>query len=135
MKKFKLAAFIMIVYSPVSFLSAQEPQITNIGNRASLTLNGVWKYVVDPYQTGYYDYRREVRDQQAEPNKSESLFLGYKAQDASERVEYDFDKSDNILVPRDWNSQKEKLFYYEGTIWYYKNFHYPATAAGTRQFI
>ncbi|MDA3930205.1 MAG: beta galactosidase jelly roll domain-containing protein, partial [Prolixibacteraceae bacterium] len=38
----------------------------------------------------------------------------------SDRVEYDFSKSDNILVPRDWNSQKEKLFYYEGTLWYYK---------------
>lgn len=129
------ALLIMIMNSTSSLLFAQEPQITNIGNRTSLTLNGVWKYVVDPYQTGYYDYRREVRDQQADPSKSESLFLGYKAQDPSERVEYDFDKSDNILVPRDWNSQKEKLFYYEGTIWYYKNFDYPAPATGTRQFI
>lgn len=124
-----------IISAYTNFLSAQEPQITNTGNRATLTLNGVWKYVVDPYQTGYYDYRREVRDQQADPSKSESLFLGYKAQDPSERVEYDFDKSDNILVPRDWNSQKEKLFYYEGTIWYYKNFDYPAPAVGSRQYI
>ncbi len=34
----------------------QERQIINIENRNSLNLNGVWKYVVDPYQTGYYDY-------------------------------------------------------------------------------
>jgi beta-glucuronidase len=136
MKKRIFAAVIMIILNAFTgFLFAQEPQITNIGNRTSLTLNGVWKYVVDPYQTGYYDYRREARDQQADPSKAESLFLGYKAKDPSERVEYDFDKSDNILVPRDWNSQKEKLFYYEGTIWYYKNFDYPAPAAGTRQFI
>jgi len=136
MKRIQCTLLMMVIMNAsASLLFAQEPLITNIGNRVSLTLNGVWKYVVDPYQTGYYDYRREVRDQQADPNKSESLFLGYKAQDPSERVEYDFDKSENMLVPRDWNSQKEKLFYYEGSVWYYKHFDYPAPAAGTRQFI
>lgn len=136
MKRFTYAGILITILLLTSIhLFAQEPQITNIGNRTSLTLNGVWKYVVDPYQTGYYDYRRDVRDQMPNPSTSESLFLGYKAQDPSERVEYDFDKSDNILVPRDWNSQKEKLFYYEGSVWYYKNFDYPVPAANTRQFI
>jgi len=136
MKRFSFTALLipfMIIAN--NFLFAQEPQITNIGNRTSMTLNGVWKYVVDPYQTGYYDYRRDARDQQANPSNSESLFLGYKAQDPSERVEYDFDKSDNILVPRDWNSQKEKLFYYEGSVWYYKAFDYAVPTNGNRQFI
>jgi len=125
----------LFMITSTNFLFAMEPQITNIGNRTSMTLNGVWKYVVDPYQTGYYDYRRDARDQQANPSNSESLFLGYKAQDPSERVEYDFDKSDNILVPRDWNSQKEKLFYYEGSVWYYKAFDYAVPTNGNRQFI
>jgi beta-glucuronidase len=136
MKRFLFTGLmITMVLSSSNISFGQDAQITNTGNRTTLTLNGVWKYVVDPYQTGYYDYRREVRDQQPDPSKSESLFLGYKPQDPSERVEYDFDKSDNILVPRDWNSQKEKLFYYEGTIWYYKNFDYPAPTAGSRQYI
>ena len=39
-------------------------------------------------------------------------------------VEYDFDKSDSLKVPGDWNTQKEKLFLYEGTIWYKKDFDY-----------
>ena len=136
MKRFELVHFlsVMMLLSN-SLLFAQEPQITNIENRGSMTLNGVWKYVVDPYQTGYYDYRRDVRDQQPDPNYSESLFLGYKAKNPSEKVEYDFDKSENILVPRDWNSQKEKLFYYEGSIWYYKKFDYPAPVQGNRQFL
>lgn len=118
-----------------SLLFAQEPQITNIEGRASMTLNGVWKYIVDPYQTGYYDYRRDVRDEQPNPSTAESLFLGYKQQGPSDRVEYDFDKADNILVPRDWNSQKEKLFYYEGSVWYYKKFDYAVPANGNRQFL
>jgi len=125
----------LIMFASKSISFGQEPQIINIENRASLTLNGIWKYVVDPYQTGYYDYRREVRDQQANPSNSESLFLGYKPQNPSERVEYDFEKSDNILVPRDWNSQKEKLFYYEGSVWYYKAFDYAMASNGNRQFI
>lgn len=118
-----------------SLLFAQEPQIINIENRNSMTLNGVWKYIVDPYETGYYDYRRDARDQQANPSTAESLFLGYKPQGPSDRVEYDFDKADNILVPRDWNSQKEKLFYYEGSVWYYKKFDYTIPGNGNRQFL
>lgn len=124
-----------VLFASAGYSYAQEPLITNTGNRTSFNLNGVWKYVVDPYQTGYYDYRREVRDQQTDPSKSESLFLGYQPQDPSERVEYNFEKSDNILVPRDWNSQKEKLFYYEGSVWYYKAFDYDLKANGNRQFI
>lgn len=116
-------------------LWAQIPQITNIQNRESMTLNGVWKYLVDPYQTGYYDYRRDARDQKENPSTAEAVFLGYKQQKPSERVEYDFDKADNILVPRDWNSQKEKLFYYEGSIWYYKKFDYELKNPNDRQFL
>jgi len=135
MKHLRLAGLLVIYqFLSVMLTFGQEPQIINVEGRSTMTLNGVWKYVVDPYQTGYYDYRREARDEQPNPSNSESLFLGYKAQNPSERVEYDFDKSDNILVPRDWNSQKEKLFYYEGSVWYYKFFNYTPTD-GSRQFI
>jgi len=122
------------VFFVSSAFAGVSPQIINTDSRNSLSLNGYWKYIVDPYQTGYYDYRREPRDVQEQPANSESIFLGYKAQHPRERVEYDFDKSDNILVPRDWNTQKEKLFYYEGAVWYYKSFSY-AAKANTRQFI
>jgi beta-glucuronidase len=136
MKKLTISASAVLLFAiAVLTASAQDSQISNISGRESMTLNGVWKYLVDPYQTGYYDYRHEVRDQQEHPSEAESLFLGYKAKAPSERVEYDFDKADNILVPRDWNSQNEKLFYYEGSVWYYKNFDYPAITTGKRQYI
>ncbi|MDW7690444.1 glycoside hydrolase family 2 TIM barrel-domain containing protein [Flammeovirgaceae bacterium SG7u.111] len=136
MKYFKyplLISFIMALSNLA--VIGQEAQITNIGNRESMTLNGVWKYIVDPYETGYYDYRREVRDEQANPSTAESLFLGYKRQSPSDRVEYDFEKADNILVPRDWNSQKEKLYYYEGSVWYFKAFDYKKETNNKRQFL
>lgn len=78
-------------------------------------MNWVWKYIVDPYETGYYDYRRDLRNEKIKANLREAFFMNYKPQNPTERVEFDFDKSDNILVPRDWNSQKEKLLYYEST--------------------
>ena len=31
--------------------------ITNIQNRKTISLNGKWQYLVDPYETGFYDYR------------------------------------------------------------------------------
>ncbi|HKL72547.1 MAG TPA: glycoside hydrolase family 2 TIM barrel-domain containing protein [Marinilabiliaceae bacterium] len=130
----KVVVVLLSFYLGFNSMMAQDTQIINIENRNTLTLNGYWKYIVDPYQTGYYDYRREVRDLEENPNRSESIFLGYKAQNSRDRVEYDFDKADNILVPRDWNSQKEKLFYYEGAIWYYKAFDYDIKES-TRQFI
>jgi len=40
-----------------------------------------------------------------------------------------------MLVPRDWNSQKENLSYYEGTIWYKKSFDYNLSAKGNRLFV
>jgi len=115
-------------------LSAGEPLINNVEGRNINTLNGVWKYIVDPYELGFYDYRRQQRDLSDRPGGSEAFFTNSKPQHPSDRVEYDFDKSDNILVPRDWNSQKEKLFYYEGTIWYYKKFNLKAQP-GKRYFL
>lgn len=135
MKQINNGIFLLILFCMPNIIVAQDFQITNIENRESFTLNGVWKYIVDPYETGYYDYRRDVRDEQENPSPAESLFLGAKPQSPSDRVEYDFEKADNILVPRDWNSQKEKLFYYEGSIWYYKKFDYEPKLQNSRQFI
>lgn len=135
MRPIKLLLILAIFFFSFNSLMSQEVNIININNRAALSLNGSWKYVVDPYETGYYDYRREARDQRDNPSKSEALFLGYKAQSPSERVEYDFDKSENIMVPGDWNSQVEKLFYYEGSVWYYKKFDYDLASKGSRQFL
>lgn len=114
---------------------SQNRLITNTQSRRGVTLNGVWKYVVDPYELGFYDYRLHQRDLDENPGGAEAFFMNYKPQNPWERVEYDFSLSDNILVPRDWNSQKEKLFYYEGTVWYYKEFDYDEKNKNSRQFV
>lgn len=113
---------------------AQEPLIVNAYNRATISLNGSWKYIVDPYENGYYNYRYEAFDHQENPGKG-AFFLNLKPDSPSDLVEYDFDKMDSLKVPGDWNTQKENLFYYEGTVWYKKTFDYAFAKASQRAFI
>ena len=39
-------------------------------------------------------------------------------------VDYDFSKSPTLKVPGDWNTQRPEFFWYEGLMWYEKDFTY-----------
>jgi beta-glucuronidase len=104
-------------------LLAQSTLLQNAPGRRVLSLNGRWNYIIDPYENGFYDYRREAFDQ------SKSGKGGYydnakpSSRQETELIEYDFDHADALQVPGDWNSQRPELLYYEGTIWYKKSFN------------
>lgn len=91
------------------------PLLQNIYARQHISLNGRWNYIIDPYETGYYNYRREPFD--ASPGGRGGFYDDRKPRDKGEWVEYDFDLSPTLKVPGDWNSQLEKLSLYEGTVW------------------
>ncbi len=40
---------------------AQQDLITNVAARKTVSLNGDWQYIVDPYETGFYNYRWQER--------------------------------------------------------------------------
>jgi len=105
--------------------NATYPLITNIENRAKTSLDGEWKYIVDPMETGYLDYRKK---------ELKSGYFKDRPQKNPELIEYDFDASPSIRVPGDWNTQKENLWYYEGTVWYRKTFDY-SLLQGNRLFL
>ncbi|WP_297761203.1 glycoside hydrolase family 2 protein [uncultured Muriicola sp.] len=132
MKLKPLFFLVMILFIGVG--AAQEPLLINAYHRTTHSLNGNWKYIVDPYENGFYNYRLEAFEDQKDPGKN-AFFTNSKPSNKSELVEYDFDLSDSILVPGDWNTQKEKLFYYEGTVWYKKSFDYRKTDATNRVFV
>ncbi|MGH1433054.1 MAG: glycoside hydrolase family 2 protein [Lewinella sp.] len=129
-KHFLLLALIAWATSSYS----QDHLLQNVYNRTTISLNGDWKYIVDPYENGYYNYRYEPFDQQPTPWAS-AFFLDSKPKDASDLLEYDFDKMDNLKVPGDWNTQKESLYYYEGTVWYKQSFDFDFSAKGNRLFV
>ena len=111
---FALAALLVL------FIHAQAQQLSplmiNIDGRHATSLNGRWQIIIDPYETGYYDYRYQPR--------SDGYFRNTKPASPSDLVEYDFDSGQQLNVPGDWNSQDEKLLFYEGTVWYKKSFDY-----------
>ncbi len=113
---------------------SQEDLLINAYHRASLGLNGEWNYIVDPYENGFYNYRYEAYEDFENPGKG-AYFTNSKPVDKTDLVEYDFDKSDTLRVPGDWNSQKERLFYYEGTVWYKRSFDYARAQADNRVFL
>jgi beta-glucuronidase len=104
------------------------PLIPNINARHAVSLDGQWQAIVDPYDVGALDYR-------AQPLKNNNAFFkNYKPQSESELVEYDFDTSGRLHVPGDWNTQRESLLFYEGSVWYKRSFDY-AKSPKSRLFL
>jgi beta-glucuronidase len=95
--------------------------LTNIAGRQITSLNGNWQVIIDPYEAGYYDYRYQIR--------RDGYFKNQKPENKSDLIEYDFDGSRQLLVPGDWNTQNQDLFFYEGTVWYKKSFDYSVRSA------
>ena len=99
---------------PQAWAAEKLPLIQNVNAYECLLLNGEWNYIVDVQEEGYYDYRMKPTQwgffQNAKPQRPEDL------------IEYDFDKSPTMQIPGDWNTQDERLFFYEGTVWFKKSF-------------
>ena len=116
--KIIVGAVLAILSMLIPAAQAQQPTplITNIEGRHTIDLNGRWQTIIDPYETGYYDYRYQP--------STDGYFKNAKPKSPSDLIEYDFDTSALLDVPGDWNSQDQKLLFYEGTIWYKKSFDY-----------
>ena len=91
--------------------------IQNVPGRKTVSLNGQWNTIVDPYSVGARDYR-------GHPDFERGFGANRKPQTPSELVEYDFDRSPRLAVPGDWNTQRPELLLYEGPMWYKRDFDY-----------
>ena len=94
------------------------PLIANIEGRSTTSLNGQWQAIVDPYDVGAVDYHAHALAGNG------AFYKNYKPQSKSELVEYDFDTSGHLQVPGDWNTQRDSLLFYEGSVWYKRSFNY-----------
>ncbi|MBQ4406029.1 MAG: beta-glucuronidase [Bacteroidales bacterium] len=113
----KILLTIIVSIAVIFTVNAQEiTQLGNVLNREKISLNGDWNYIVDVQEEGYYDYRMNPTPW--------GFFRNAKPQRPEDLVEYDFDKASTMQIPSDWNTKDDRLFFYEGTVWFKKSFNY-----------
>ena len=109
-------------------LAAEQVElIQNAQGRAGVSLSGPWQTIIDPYNSGYLDYHHQ-------PRANGGFGANRKPASARDLVEYSFDTSDRLQVPGDWNTQRAELMFYEGHIWYERDFDYRRTT-GHRVYV
>ncbi len=108
MKRVALAALLLGSLSLSAQTAAQPSAIANVGNRKTVSLDGTWNTIIDPYETGL----------------GSRFYENAKPKSKSDLVEYDFEHSPKLHVPGDWNMQRDSLLFYEGPMWYQRDFRY-----------
>lgn len=98
----KIIFYIVFILPCAINVAAQNN--TSLGG---IDLNGRWHYIVDIYNTG----------------ERGKFFLDKQQESKGQLLEYDFEKSQTLAVPGDWNSQDDKLLFYEGITWYERKFN------------
>jgi len=129
MKIFQLFFLSLISISAMQ-VNAQE-LLTNVYGRQTFSLNGKWQYVVDPYETGFYDYRFHEKHEE-DPGAYWNSGI---PKDKTAMVEHGYTDENTLNVPGDWNSQDRMFLYYEGTVWYKKSFDYTRKNPSDRLFL
>lgn len=125
-----ILALIVLVPALLSAHAATVPApivITGADMRPATSLNGEWGAIVDPYFSGLFSSHHQ--------EKTNGWFMNRKAQATDTfPTEYNFATAPKLKVPADWNSQRESLLYYEGPVWYERDFTYQ-TKTHTRIFL
>ena len=128
MKKVYFYFFVFFLFTNAE-TSGQVNLIQNVSARKTISLDGIWDSQVDVIGVGSLARFGLVQDRK--PTKF--VYNGDNPRN-TELVEQDMDMAEKISVPGDWNTQKEKLFLYEGNLWYRKKFSI-APQANKRYFI
>ena len=118
-------AMMAVVMGMGALAAAQATQgtmtLTGADRRQGATLNGDWASIVDPYFSGLFSFHHE--------EKKNGWFLNQKAKPGDLfPIEYDYAKAPVLKVPGDWNTQRDSLFFYEGPMWFEKDFSYSPKA-------
>ena len=111
------AVALLLAFATLIAASASAQSTTllvDVDHRAQVSLDGPWHFIPDPYREGWGS------------NPEQASLHGYAANahyvPGGPLVQYDFALSPTLNVPGDWNSQDKSLFYYEGLLWYQRNF-------------
>ncbi len=110
-------SLLFVIASIMASYAHEIPLLGNIYGREHTTqLDGKWRYIVDVQERGFYDYRMNETPW--------GFFQDAHQQTPLDLVEYNFDTSQQMNIPGDWNTQDPQLFFYEGTVWLRRTFDY-----------
>ena len=86
-----------------------ETLIGNIEGRTTQSLNGTWNVLIDPNKRNVFNdlFHYAERNHQAAPG---------------ELLELSIEGGASLKVPGDWNTQDNRLFFYNGRVWYKRDF-------------
>lgn len=108
MRQVLLGLLWLLTTTPLLAQTHSNSLIADPASRTSISLDGTWNTIIDPYESG-------IPSRYYEPPKPKNK---------SELIEFDFDHSPKLHVPGDWNTQRESLLFYEGPLWYQRQFSY-----------
>jgi beta-glucuronidase len=97
-----------------TLLPAPGRQLGGLAGRETISLDGLWKYLIDPFDTA----RRKPRDRRTVwKDLKEDVLKG-------PLIEYEWASSRDILLPGDWNSRITELSFYDGTAYFHRRFDF-----------
>jgi beta-glucuronidase len=125
----RISAIVLLAVAASAARAQQIDPIQNPSARQGASLNGRWQTLMDPYEAGYYDFHLN-------PIKDGGLGANRQPAGRGDKFELAFlPAAPSLQVPGDWNTQKAELLWYEGTIWYRREFDYARPATPRRQFL
>jgi beta-glucuronidase len=110
-----------------------SPLLVSADMRAGLDLSGPWHYSLDPFRAGLAGFHGETPDRgQLRSREIDAR----KEMAADNRLLYEFDLANSPVttLPSSWLTQAPELRYYQGLMWYQRNFPSPADRKG-RSFL
>ncbi|MDP4270258.1 MAG: glycoside hydrolase family 2 TIM barrel-domain containing protein [Bacteroidota bacterium] len=117
-KLFKIQAVLLLCLLQLTGSLFAQTAMINVQNRNKTSLNGEWQVILDP--TGIGEWKQVWQEK--------------KPQKKTDFIEYSFVGGPNLKVPGDFNSQLCELTWFEGTVWYKKQF-YNDLQPGKRLFL
>ncbi len=126
----RTVVLLALVFSALNAICQEHPiLLVDVDHRPSFSLDGDWHYIVDPYHAGWGS---NTSNNDVPSPRGYARDLHYSP--GGPLSEYDFARSPTIKVPGDWNTQKPELLYYEGLLWYEREFDFHPKAH-TRVFL
>jgi beta-glucuronidase len=101
----------------------QARPLLHLPARRKQNLDGPWRYILDPFDAG----KRGNNDRR-------TFWKNFRPPDTGPLVEYDWQESPVIDLPRDWNSHAPELLWYDGPVYFRRTF-IAAPEPSTRQML